>query len=402
MVENSKKSALMNVYARSPLVMERGEGVYLFDSQNKQYLDFCAGIAVNALGYNHPHLVKTLQEAASLPWHVSNIYTIPLQEKLAQRLCEKSFADKVFFCNSGAEAIEGAIKLARKYHSSHGNPQKYRIITMNSAFHGRTLASLAAGGNQKYLEGFGPAVEGFDQIPFNNLNALRAKIGDETAAILIEPIQGEGGLRVANDQLLKEIKKAADEYGLLVIYDEVQCGNGRSGKYWAYEWSGIAPDILATAKGLGGGFPIGAFMATERVANSLEVGSHGTTFGGNPLAMAVANAVLDILSKDEFLAEIVKVSEHFSQSLAKLIQQYPEIYLEQRGRGLMQGLVLTDAFEARAAVAILRDYGLLCVSAGQNVIRMLPPLIIKNQHIDEACLKLEQLAEHISQIVSKA
>ena len=377
-------SALMNTYPRSSLTPVRGEGVYLFDDQDKRYLDFTSGIAVNSLGHSHPHLIEIMDQAMKRPLHLSNIFQIPDQERLAERLCALCFADRAFFCNSGAEALEGAFKLARRYHHVNGNPQKYRIITVDSAFHGRTLATLSATGNAKYSEGFGPKVDGFDQVPYGNLNHLRDQISEETAAILIEPIQGEGGLRMADDAYLSALRQTADEFGLLLIMDEVQCGNMRTGKYWAHQWTPITPDILATAKGLGGGLPVGAFMATEAVASAMTPGTHGTTFGGNPFVMAICNAVLDVLTAPDFIAKINATSDYFDQALKAMLSDYSDHFVEIRGRGLMRGLQLADQFESREAVGSLREHGLLCVTAGQNVMRFLPPLILEPAHIDEA------------------
>ena len=380
----TQKSYLAQNYARSPIEFVKGEGAYLIDSTGREYLDFGSGIAVNALGHHHPYLINAMQEAIQRPWHLSNIFTIPEQEKLGKRLCETSFADRAFFCNSGAEALEASFKMARRYHYLQGNQHKYRIITLTGAFHGRTLATTAATGNANYLEGFGPKVEGFDQVAFMNLNEMRSAIGDDTAAILIEPVQGEGGFRVADDAYLTAIRQICDEYNLLLIYDEVQCGNGRTGKYWAYEWSGVAPDILATAKGLGGGFPIGAVLAKEEVAAALTPGSHGTTFGGNPLAMAIGNAVLDIIQDPGFMEKVNHTALILDKKLRDLQTQYPDKIIELRGRGLMRGLVLVETMVARDQVAILRDHGLLTVASGQSVIRLLPPLMIDESHIDQA------------------
>lgn len=395
----SDVSHVMNTYARSGIEFERGEGVYLTDREGRRYLDFYAGIAVNALGHAHPHLVKALTEQAEKLWHVANLYRIPGQERLAARYCETSFADRVFFCNSGAEALEGMIKLARRYHHVQGNPQKYRIITCEGAFHGRTMTTISAANNPKYLEGFGPKMEGFDSAPFGDMNAVRAAIRDETAAILVEPIQGEGGVRPADLRFLRDLRAACDEYGLLLILDEVQSGAGRTGKMWAHEWAGIQPDALAAAKGIGGGFPMGAFLATEEAAQGLAPGTHGTTFGGNPLAMAVGNAVMDVLTQDGFLDGVDRTARRFWTKLQELCAAHPSVYSSVRGAGLMLGLVCNEGAGVVNAdvVARLRDRGLLTVGAAQNVIRLLPPLIVEDGHVDEALSILETVAREIEE-----
>ncbi|WP_421882519.1 aspartate aminotransferase family protein [Pacificispira sp.] len=389
---SESQSAVMNTYARSPIAMDRGEGVYLWDTDGRRYLDFYAGIAVNALGHAHPHLVKALTDQAGKLWHTTNLYTIPDGEKLARRLTEKSFADRVFFCNSGVEALEGLIKLARRYHAVDGHPEKFRVVTVEGAFHGRSLATIAAANNKKYLDGFGPAVEGFDNVPFGNMNALRDAISPETAAILIEPIQGEGGLRPGALQYLRDLRAAADEFGILLILDEVQSGNGRTGKMWAHEWAGIEPDAIATAKGIGGGFPMGAILATEKAARGLTPGTHGTTFGGNPLAMAVGNAVMDVILAPGFLEGVEKVGAYFWNRLEDLIAKHPKVFAGNRGAGLMQGLVCSADVTNLKFIDALRDNGLLTVGAGENVIRLLPPLIVEEAHIDEAVAILDKTA----------
>ncbi|MEQ8605061.1 MAG: aspartate aminotransferase family protein [Marivibrio sp.] len=395
----SESAHVMNTYARSPIQFERGEGVYLTDRDGRRYLDFYAGIAVNALGHAHPHLVAALTAQAEKLWHVANLYRIPEQERLATRYCETSFADRVFFCNSGAEALEGMIKLARRYHHMRGNPQKYRIITCEGAFHGRTMTTISAANNPKYLDGFGPKVEGFDSAPFGDMNAVRAAIQDETAAILVEPIQGEGGIRPADLRFLRELRAACDEYGLLLLLDEVQCGAGRTGKLWAHQWADIAPDALAAAKGVGGGFPMGAILATEAAAEGLSPGTHGTTFGGNPLAMAVGDAVMDVLTQEGFLDEVDRVARRLWRKLEDLCAARPEVYSSTRGAGLMLGLVCNEAAGVVNAdvVARLRDHGLLTVGAAQNVVRLLPPLIIEDSHVDEALSILETVAREIEE-----
>lgn len=387
-------SAVMNTYARFPESMVRGEGVYLFDDKERRFLDFFAGIAVNGLGHCHPHLVKTLQEQAAKLWHVTNLYHIPDQERLAKRMTENSFADRVFFTNSGMEAMEGMIKLARRYHYADGNPNKWRIVTVQGAFHGRSLATISAAGNPKYTEGFGPAVDGFDNVPFGNLNELRAAITEDTAAILIEPIQGEGGIRPVDMEYMKALRAAADEFGLLLILDEVQSGNGRTGKMWGHEWSEVKPDAIATAKGMGGGFPVGAFMATEEAAKGMQPGLHGTTYGGNPLAMAVGNAVLDVVEEEGFLEHVQEMAVYLQSKLDTLVANHPSLFSGWRGAGLMLGLQCNaDNVEAGAMVAAFKDESLLTVGAGDNVVRLLPPLTIEKEHIDEAIAAMEAAAQ---------
>ncbi len=387
--------AVMPTYARLDLAFERGEGPYLYTVENRRYLDFAGGIAVNSLGHSHPKLVAALEEQGRKLWHVSNIYRIPGGEQLAERLVANSFADKVFFTNSGTEALEGSIKLARKYHSHHGQPQKYRIITCDSAFHGRTMTALSAAGNVKHLEGFGPQTPGFDHVAFGNLNELRAAISDETAAIMVEPIQGEGGIRAASMDFLKGLRTVCDEFGLLLILDEVQCGNGRTGKFFAHEWAEIEPDVLATAKGIGGGFPLGAFLATSKAAAGMVPGTHGSTYGGNPLAMAIGNAVLDVLLEDGFMEQVLEIADYTRTKLENLVARFPTLFEEVRGSGLMLGLKCrvtnTDV------IAAMREGGLLSVGAADNVIRLLPPLIIERSHVDEAIAVLETVSKKMAQ-----
>jgi acetylornithine/N-succinyldiaminopimelate aminotransferase len=373
---------VMPTYARYDIAFERGEGAYLYATDGRRYLDFASGIAVTALGHAHPHLVAALKEQSEKLWHCSNLYRIPGQERLGQRLVEASFADSVFFTNSGVEAIECGLKLVRKYHHATGNPGRYRVITCTGAFHGRTLATIAAGRQEKHTKGFEPLVDGFDQVAFENLNEMRAAITPETGAILIEPVQGEGGMRAASTDYLKSLREIADEYGLLLFFDEVQCGMGRTGKLFAHEWAGVRPDIVSTAKGIGGGFPLGACLATEPVASALTAGSHGTTFGGNPLAMAVGNAVLDVLLSDGFLAQVDRTGAALRRNLETLVAAHPRILKAVRGKGLMLGLQClvpnTDMVSALMAA------GLLTVGAGDNVVRLLPPLIADQSHITEA------------------
>ena len=379
---------VLPTYKRASLAFEWGEGVRVYTAEGDEYLDFGAGVAVTSLGHAHPHLVKALTEQAQKLWHTSNLYEIPGQEKLARRLIEQTFADTVFFTNSGAEALECAIKMARKYQSATGHPERFRIITFEGAFHGRTLATIAAGGQAKYLEGFGPKVEGFDQVPFDDDDALMAAIGDATAGILIEPVQGEGGIRPVSHARLRRLRELCDRRGLLLVFDEVQCGIGRTGKLFAHEWAGIAPDIMAIAKGIGGGFPMGACLATEDAAQGMTAGTHGSTFGGNPLAMAVGNAVLDVVLADGFLDRVKQSGILLRQKLAQLKDEHPEIIDEVRGDGLMIGLKCkvpnTDV------IAACQDQRLLTIGAGDNVVRLLPPLIATADDISEGVARIDR------------
>ena len=374
--------ALMPTYARAELAFERGEGCYLYTAEGRRYLDFASGIAVNGLGHSHPHLVAALKAQGEKLWHCSNLYRIPGQERLAERLTDACFADQVFFSNSGAEAIECGLKLARKCQDDFGDPKRFRVICTEGAFHGRTLATIAAGGQEKHLKGFDPVVEGFDRVAYGNLNELRAAITPETGTILIEPVQGEGGMRAASDDYLKGLRTIADEFGLLLFFDEVQCGMGRTGKLFAHEWSGVKPDIVATAKALGGGFPIGACLATAKVAAAFGPGMHGSTFGGNPLAMAVGNAVLDVMLADGFFPRVERMANLLRDRLTALGRRYPKLLGELRGRGLMIGIKC--AVSNTELMTRLRDAGLLTVTAGDNVLRLLPPLIVGETEIDEA------------------
>jgi len=391
---------ILPTYARADVAFERGEGPWLIATTGERYLDFGSGIAVNSLGHSHPHLVKALQEQAGKLWHTSNLYQMPEGKRLAERLIASTFADTVFFCNSGAEANEAAIKMARKYHHAHGRPERFRIITFEGAFHGRTLATIAAGGQKKYLEGFGPKVDGFDQVPFGDHDALKAAIGPETAAIMIEPVQGEGGLRAVPNQCLRGLRALCDEHGLLLIMDEVQTGVGRSGKLFAHEWSGITPDIMSIAKGIGGGFPMGACLATEAAAVGMTAGTHGTTFGGNPLAMAVGNAVLDVVLSEGFLDHVNAVALSFKQKLAAFADSHPRVIEGVRGQGLLIGVkcrVPNTEFQAAA-----RRAGLLSVGAGDNVVRLIPPLTITEAELGEAMERLEQAASAIEADLARA
>ena len=382
--------AVLPTYNRADIAFVRGEGPYIFAEDGSRYLDFGGGIAVSALGHAHPHLVETLRDQAGKLWHTSNLYRIPDQEKLAKRLVDATFADTVFFTNSGVEAIECAIKMARRYHYGKGHGERFRVITFEGAFHGRTLAAIAAGGQAKYLEGFGPKVDGFDQVVFGDIKAVEAAVTPQTAALLIEPIQGEGGLRPASREFLRALRKLCDDKGLLLIFDEVQTGVGRTGKFFAHEWTGVTPDIMAIAKGIGGGFPLGACLATERAASGMTAGSHASTFGGNPLAMAVGNAVLDIILAPGFFEHVQRVAGYAQQQLAGLIAEHPSVFEELRGEGLMIGLKMKvpniDFMNA------LRGHGMLSVGAGDNVIRLLPPLNIEESHVREAVRALDETA----------
>ncbi len=380
-------SALMPTYARADLAFERGEGCWLIATDGERYLDFSGGVAVNVLGHAHPKLLAALTEQAGKVWHVSNLYRIPGGERLAERLCANTFADVVFFTNSGAEAIETSIKTARKYQHAKGHPERFRVITFEGAFHGRTLATIAAGGQAKYLEGFGPKVEGFDQVPFGDLEAAEAAIGPETAAILVEPIQGEGGIRVAPPGFLKGLRALCDAHGLLLIFDEIQCGMGRTGYLFAHQRLGVTPDIMAIAKGIGGGFPLGACLSTREAAIGMTYGTHGNTFGGNPLAMAVGNAVLDVMLEEGFLERARHNALLLKQKLASIQDRYPAIIAEIRGEGLMLGL--RTLVPLPEFVGALRDEKLLAVPAGESVARLLPALIIEEAEIDDAVARIE-------------
>jgi len=378
-------------YNRADIAFERGEGAYLFDTAGRRFLDFGAGIATSALGHGHPHLVAAIAGQAAKVIHVSNLYHIPQAERLAQRFVDATFADSVFFCNSGAEANEALVKAMRKTMADAGSPERYRVICFEGAFHGRTLAMLAATGNAKYLAGFGPEVDGFDHVPFNNLNALRAAITPQTAGILIEPVQGEGGVRPAQLQFLRDLRATCDEFGIFLGLDEVQCGMGRTGKLFAHEWAGIRPDILSSAKGIAGGFPMGAVLATEQLAKALVPGSHGTTFGGGPLACAAANAVLDVVLAPGFLEDVDATGRYLWTGLEGLVKRHPSLFLDVRGSGLIVGLkcAVPNSEEQAAAAA----EGLLTVAAGENVLRLVPPLIVRQAECDAALALLERAAK---------
>jgi acetylornithine/N-succinyldiaminopimelate aminotransferase len=390
----SRTSHLLPTYARVDLAFERGEGAWLFAENGDRYLDFTSGVAVNALGHAHPRLVTAIGEQVKKLSHVSNLYRIPQAEQLAARLCAASFADMVFFCNSGAEAMECAIKIARKYHSSKGHPERYRIITFEGAFHGRTLATLAAGGQQKYLEGFGPVIEGFDQVQFDDLQAARRALNPATAAILIEPIMGEGGVRVVSHEFLRELRQLCDVNGLLLIFDEVQTGIGRTGELFAYQRTGVRPDIMALAKALGGGFPLGACLATAEAAVGMAAGTHGSTFGGNPLAMAAGNAVLDVVLADGFLDHVRRVSILLKQKLAEIKDRYGQVIAEVRGEGLLVGLRTVPP--SSELVEALRTEKMIAAAAGDNVVRLLPPLIISEEEIADAIRRLDRACARIA------
>jgi acetylornithine/N-succinyldiaminopimelate aminotransferase len=381
-------------YARVDLAFERGEGAWLFTADGERYLDFTSGVAVNALGHAHPHMVAALTEQAQKLWHVSNLYRIPESERLADRLCALSFADTVFFQNSGAEAIECAIKMARKYQFACGKPERFRIITFEGAFHGRTLAAIAATGNKKYLEGFGPPVEGFDQVPFADFEATKKAIGPATAAILIEPIMGEGGVRVVPHAFLHALRKLCDDHGLLLIFDEIQTGIGRTGDLFAYEHTGVTPDIMALAKALGGGIPIGACLATAEASKGMTTGTHGSTFGGNPLAMAAGNAALDVITANGFLDRVRKNSLALKQRLAELKDRHASVIAEVRGEGLLIGLRMVPP--ASEMVDELRNEKMITVAAGDNVVRLLPPLIIGENEIAEAFARIDRACARLA------
>jgi acetylornithine/N-succinyldiaminopimelate aminotransferase len=393
-MSSARASHLLPTYARVDLAFERGEGAWLVATNGDRYLDFTSGVAVNALGHGHPHLIAALAEQAKKVWHVSNLYRIPESERVAERLCAASFADVVFFGNSGAEAMECAIKMARKYQSASGRPERYRIITFEGAFHGRTLATLAAGGQKKYLDGFGPVVQGFDQMPFGDLEATKGAIGPETAAIMIEPIMGEGGVRVVPPEFLRALRRLCDDYGLLLVFDEVQTGMGRSGELFAYQRCGVTPDIMGLAKALGGGFPLGACLATAEAAKGMIVGTHGSTFGGNPLAMAAAGALLDVVLADGFLERVRRIALLLKQRLAEIKDRYPTVIAEVRGEGLLIGL--RAVVPSAELVDELRAQKLITVAAGDNVVRLLPPLIVSEDEVAEAVRRIDRACARIA------
>lgn len=377
---------LMPVYPRCDVRPVRGEGCYLIGERGERYLDFASGIAVNLLGHGHPHLTKALQDQAATLMHVSNLYGSPQGEAFAQRLVDNTFADTVFFTNSGAEAVECAIKTARRYHHVKGNPQQHDLITFNNAFHGRTLGTISATNQDKMRDGFEPLLPGFSYAPFDDLDAVKALINENTAGFLLEPIQGEGGIRPASDEFMTGLRALADEHDLLLVLDEVQCGVARTGTLYAYEQYGITPDILATAKGIGGGFPMGACLATEKAAAGMVFGTHGSTYGGNPFAMAAGQAVFDVILAPGFMDHVKQMSDRLVQALEQFIPNHPELFESVRGRGLMLGLKMKS--DSRAFVAHLRDHGLLTVAGGDNIVRVLPPLVIEESHINEFIEKL--------------
>jgi len=375
-------SALLPNYARADLAFERGEGAWLWTTDGRRFLDFGSGIATASLGHGHPHLAKAIADQAAKVMHVSNLYRIPQAERLAQRLVDLTFADSVFFCNSGAEANEGMIKMMRRAMFDAGKPDAIRFITFEGAFHGRTLATLAATGNAAYLKGFGPVVEGFDQVPFNNMNAVRDKISAQTCGIIVEPIQGEGGVRPADMQFLKDLRAVCDEYGIILGMDEVQSGMGRTGKLFAHEWAGITPDVMSAAKGIGGGFPLGAVLAKEKFAKALVPGTHGTTYGGNPLACAAGNAVLDVITGPGFLDAVVAKGNRLGAGLEKIAREFPTLFENARGMGLLRGLkCVVPVGEVQAACTA---EGLMAITAGENTLRLAPPLVVTEGEIDQA------------------
>jgi acetylornithine/N-succinyldiaminopimelate aminotransferase len=380
--------AVMATYARQDLVFERGEGSWLIATNGDRYLDFASGVAVNVLGHAHPKLIAALSAQAEKLWHTSNLYRVAGQEKLAERLVAVTFAERVFFCNSGAEACEAAIKTARRYQYVSGRPERWRIITFEGAFHGRTLATISAGGNEKYLEGFGPPVEGFDHVPFADLAAVEQAIGPETAAIMIEPVQGEGGVNVAPLEYMGALRELCDRHGLLLVLDEVQSGMGRTGALFAHEWADITPDIMAIAKGIGGGFPLGALLATSEATQGMTAGTHGSTFGGNPLAMAVGNAVLDAVVEPGFLDDVRMRALRLRQALAAVQDEHPGLVEDVRGTGLLMGIKVKGAPADVVKAAIAEK--LLLAGAGGNVVRLLPPLNTTDEEIAEAAGRLSR------------
>ena len=386
---------VMPTYAPADVVFDKGEGVYLIAEDGKRFLDFGAGVAVTCLGHAHPHLVAALTEQAQKIWHCSNIYRIKGQERFAQRLCENSFADYVFACNSGAEANEAAIKIARKHFSEKGS-SRYRIITFEGAFHGRTFATLSAGKQEKHCKGFGPMLDGFDQVPFQDLEATKAAINEDTCAIYLEPVQGEGGMRTCDLEFLRNLRALCDEHGLLLIFDEVQTGIGRTGKLFAHEWAGITPDIMAIAKGIGGGFPVGACLATKEAASGMVVGTHGSTFGGNPLAMAVANAVLDVVMDKDFLQHVIEMGTLLQKRMQDVVDRYPTIVKEVRGKGLMVGFKCVVPNTELVSRCLMN--GLLGIPAGDNVMRLLPPLVVHEEHIEAAIAIIERSCKELEEL----
>jgi acetylornithine/N-succinyldiaminopimelate aminotransferase len=381
---------LMPVYPRSPVRPVRGEGVYLYGEEGEKYLDFASGIAVNLLGHGHPVLTKAIQDQAATLIHVSNLYGSPQGEALAKRLVDMTFADTVFFTNSGAEAVEASIKTARRYHHHHGRPEKHTLITFSNAFHGRTMATISATDQAKLRDGFAPLLPGFTVVEFDNLEAARNAVTDHTAGFLVEPVQGEGGIRPASQDFMKGLRALCDDHDLMLVLDEVQCGVARTGKFFAYEHYGIEPDILASAKGIGGGFPLGACFATEKAAAGMVVGTHGSTYGGNPLAMAAGQAVLDVVGNEEFLEHVRRMGERLRGALEQMIPNHDHLFEGVRGLGLMLGIKMKT--DSRAFVGYLREHGILTVAAGDNVLRVLPPLVIEESHVTEFVERLSEAA----------
>jgi len=385
---------LLSNYAPADLSFEKGEGAYLIGNDGRRYLDFYAGIAVTSLGHAHPRVVKAIQDQAEKLLHVANLFRIPEQEELAKKLVDATFADAVYFCNSGAEANECGLKMIRKYFSTNGQPEKFRVIGFNDSFHGRTLATIAAAGQEKLLEGFGPAADGYDHVEAGDLEAVKAAITPETAGIIIEPIIGEGGIRVMDPEFLKALRDLCDENDLLLMFDEIQTGMGRTGKLFAYEHLGFHPDIMSSAKALGNGFPVGACLAVEKVAKCMTVGSHGSTYGGNPMAMAVASSVVDVMTEEGFMDRVARIGNHLKQSLNGVVDRYPTVLEELRGVGLHLGLKCK--VENGALIAALQKHGALTAKAGDNVVRLLPPLIIEEQQINEFISALENACEELA------
>ena len=392
-------SALLPNYARADLAFERGEGAWLWTVDGRRFLDFGSGIATASIGHGHPHLAKAIADQAAKVMHVSNLYRIPQAEKLAQRLVDNSFADSVFFCNSGAEANEGMIKMMRRAMFDSGKEDAYRIICFEGAFHGRTLATLAATGNPHYLHGFGPVVDGFDHVPFNNMNAVRDAIGPNTCGIIVEPIQGEGGIRAADMQFLRDLRAVCDEYGIILGMDEVQSGMGRTGKLFAHEWAGITPDVMSSAKGIGGGFPLGAVLAKERFAKALVPGTHGTTYGGNPLACTAGNAVLDVILAPGFIEDVERKGRKLGEALTQVAKDFPTVFVDARGMGLLRGLkcVVPQGTVQAACTA----EGLMAITAGENVLRLAPPLVVTDSDIDQGVAMLRAAAAKVAAEVGK-
>jgi acetylornithine/N-succinyldiaminopimelate aminotransferase len=395
-LKGNATGAVMGTYARQDVVFARGAGSWLYTTSGDKYLDFGSGVAVNALGHTHPRLVAALERQAHELWHTSNLYRVAGQETLADRLTALTFADKVFFCNSGAEACEGAIKLARRYQYVSGHPERWRIVTFRGAFHGRTLATLAAGGNEKYLEGFGPEADGFDHVAFGDHDALEKAIGPETAAIMVEPVQGEGGVRTVPQQCLIGLRELCDKHGLLLVLDEVQTGVGRTGKLFAHEWAGITPDVMAVAKGLGGGFPVGAVLATAEAAKGMTAGTHGSTFGGNPLAMAVASEVIDIVTEPGFLETVSDRALRLKQGLARLKDLHPDLIEDIRGAGLLTGLKLKARVQPADVVKAANAEKLLLVGAGDNTVRVLPPLNVTDAELADGVERLSRALTRVA------